>query len=355
MPFDGSGNFTRNYNFQQDRDNGIKILAARMDGEFDNFATGMNLVFFRDGRVPLSADLRMGINRITGLADGSVASPAIKFNTDASTGPYLDGLSRYGISVNGVQRSVHTSAGVDITGNLTATGTISEGGTLLSTKYAPYSNPNFATNVSISGAGGALTMIPRDGTTGNTIVYSNTANQLRFQQAGTDQLVVTSSGVTIAPNATMSGNLTVNGTLTGASTGKFQGSVTVDGASNSFRSLFFTASGGAVASVDLLNDNSTVRYNAPTTHRLDINGTQAVAVTNLIVTSVDLSLQRTSNANTGALYFGPSSNNRYIFYDGSNYTLNGASSTQFLNNGFYASAGAATSYCLSSVQQWRCD
>jgi hypothetical protein len=71
MPFDVAGNFTRSYNFQQDRDNGIKILAARVDGEFDNFATGMNAVFFRDGRVPMQADLRMNINRITGLADGA--------------------------------------------------------------------------------------------------------------------------------------------------------------------------------------------------------------------------------------------------------------------------------------------
>jgi hypothetical protein len=109
MPFDVAGNFTRSYNFQQDRDNGIKILAARVDGEFDNFATGMNAVFFRDGRVPMQADLRMNINRITGLADGAVGSPALKFSTDANTGPYLDGLSRYAISVNGVQRAVFTT------------------------------------------------------------------------------------------------------------------------------------------------------------------------------------------------------------------------------------------------------
>src|SRR3954465_4178315 len=108
MPFDVAGNFTRSYNFQQDRDNGIKILAARVDGEFDNVATGMNAVFFRDGRVPMQADLRMSINRITGIADGGAASPALKFSTDPNTGPYLDGLSRYAISVNGTQRAVFT-------------------------------------------------------------------------------------------------------------------------------------------------------------------------------------------------------------------------------------------------------
>jgi hypothetical protein len=104
MPFDASGNFTRNYNFVQDAANGIKILAARVDGEFDNIATGMNAVFFRDGRVPMQADLRMNINGITGLKDGALGSPAIKFNTDPNTGPYLPGLNQY---VNSITRCVH--------------------------------------------------------------------------------------------------------------------------------------------------------------------------------------------------------------------------------------------------------
>lgn len=128
MPFDLSGNFTRSYNYQQDRDNGIKILAARVDGEFDNFATGMNLVFFRDGRVAMSSDLRMGINRVSGLPDGIAASPALKFNSEGTTGPYLDGVNRYGISVAGTLRGVFTTTGFDTTGNLTATGAVTAGG-----------------------------------------------------------------------------------------------------------------------------------------------------------------------------------------------------------------------------------
>jgi hypothetical protein len=124
MPFDASGNFTRSYNFTQDRDNGIKILASHVDGEFDNFSTGMNLVFFRDGRVPMSADLRMNINGITGLKDGAAGTPAIKFNTDTTTGPYLDGISRYAVSVNGTRRMVATTTGVDVTGNFSASGQV---------------------------------------------------------------------------------------------------------------------------------------------------------------------------------------------------------------------------------------
>lgn len=42
MPIDPSGHFTRLYNFQQDRDDDIRILASRMDGEFDNVAEALN-------------------------------------------------------------------------------------------------------------------------------------------------------------------------------------------------------------------------------------------------------------------------------------------------------------------------
>jgi hypothetical protein len=141
MPFDAAGNFSRSYNFTQDRDNGIKILASHVDGEFDNFATGMNAVFFRDGRVPMQADLRLNINGITGLKDGALGSPAIKFNTDANTGVYMPGLNQFGIQVNAIQRGVFTTTGLDVTGVL------SQGGAPVATQafvtgtYAPLASP----------------------------------------------------------------------------------------------------------------------------------------------------------------------------------------------------------------------
>jgi hypothetical protein len=120
MPFDVSGNFTRLYNWQTDRNNGIKILASRMDGEFDNFATGMNLVFFRDGRVNMAGTLGMGSNRMTGVSDGSAANPSIKFNGDTNSGPFLDGLSRWGVAVNATKRFVVSAAGIEVVGGVAA-------------------------------------------------------------------------------------------------------------------------------------------------------------------------------------------------------------------------------------------
>jgi hypothetical protein len=116
MAFDGSGNFTRSYDFETDRDNGIKILAARVDGEFDNFNTGMNQTFLRTGIVPMSGDLAMGTNRLTGLHAGSVASPSTKFAASTGTGIFLNSSYNMAVAINGVKIGEFTTAGLEVTG-----------------------------------------------------------------------------------------------------------------------------------------------------------------------------------------------------------------------------------------------
>lgn len=136
MPFDGSGNFTRSYNFVQDKTNGIKIVASRMDGEFDNFANAMNQAFLRNGLVPLTGSLNMGTNTINSLGDGTVGTPAIRFNSDPATGIYVPGYGKVAFTAGGIKRLEANSAGVDITGGLgvssglAVTGAATVGGTL---------------------------------------------------------------------------------------------------------------------------------------------------------------------------------------------------------------------------------
>ncbi len=122
MPFDSLGNFTRSYNFQQDRDNGIKILASRVDGEFDNFALGMNSVFFRNGIVALTGDLRMGLNSISGLGNGSNAMPAVRFGNDNGSGMYLANPGQVSISAGGTRALDITNNAVNAVGVLTVAG-----------------------------------------------------------------------------------------------------------------------------------------------------------------------------------------------------------------------------------------
>lgn len=86
MPYDGQGVFTRVMNWQDDAANDISILASRHDAEDDNFANGFNEVLCRDGRAAMTGNLKMGANKITGLANGTNANDAVnKTQMDAQS------------------------------------------------------------------------------------------------------------------------------------------------------------------------------------------------------------------------------------------------------------------------------
>jgi hypothetical protein len=74
MPFNGSGTFTRSYSWQQDAAANVNITDSRMDGEFDNFATGLSNCLTKDGQSTPSANLPMGNLKHTGVADGTAAN-----------------------------------------------------------------------------------------------------------------------------------------------------------------------------------------------------------------------------------------------------------------------------------------
>ena len=60
MGYDGAGNYTRTHNFSADGSAGIKILASRMDAEFNDFASAMPLALLHDGRNAATGNLPMG-------------------------------------------------------------------------------------------------------------------------------------------------------------------------------------------------------------------------------------------------------------------------------------------------------
>lgn len=60
MAFDGSGNFLRIHNWQQDAANSIDISAPEMDGEDNGFAAGLTLCVTRDGQGKMAADFLPG-------------------------------------------------------------------------------------------------------------------------------------------------------------------------------------------------------------------------------------------------------------------------------------------------------
>ena len=223
MPFDGSGNFSRSYNWQQDRDNGIKIFAARMDGEFDNFAGGMNVVFFRNGLVPMSGNLNMGQNYLLGVGAGSVGSPSIRFADDPNSGLFLNGVSKPSIVANGVTRLEANTGGVIVTGALNSTGALTQNGQQVwhagnlvnpaslngaaFTGLVSFTDANF--NAQIQGNNALIGFDPFD-----YYYYDRLGNSHNFAVAGVNRLTTNAANTTINNDLVVLNNAIVSGSLT---------------------------------------------------------------------------------------------------------------------------------------------
>ena len=77
MAFNGSGTFNRIYNWVSDKANGYKILASRMDGEFDGIANGLSNCITKDGQTTIAANIPLNTFKITGLGSGTSRTDAI--------------------------------------------------------------------------------------------------------------------------------------------------------------------------------------------------------------------------------------------------------------------------------------
>lgn len=87
MALNGSGTFSRLYNWVTDRNNTVKITASRMDAEFDGIATALSTALYRDGQAAATANLPLGGYKITGLGDATAATDAM--NRQAADARYL--------------------------------------------------------------------------------------------------------------------------------------------------------------------------------------------------------------------------------------------------------------------------
>ncbi len=77
MPFDSQGKFTRLHNWEQDRLNDIDIVSDHADEEDDNFASGFNETFLRDGRVAMQGDINMGGHRIKNVGNALLSGDVV--------------------------------------------------------------------------------------------------------------------------------------------------------------------------------------------------------------------------------------------------------------------------------------
>lgn len=77
MPFNGSGVYQRVFNWVTDKNNSVNITASRMDIEDTGFATGLSTCILKDGTQIVTADIPFNGHKITGLANGALATDAI--------------------------------------------------------------------------------------------------------------------------------------------------------------------------------------------------------------------------------------------------------------------------------------
>jgi len=77
MPRNGSGQYNLPYDWNDDKANGIKVLASRMQAQDQDIANALTGSLAKDGQTPLTGDLDFNNNKAVDLADGSDLGDAI--------------------------------------------------------------------------------------------------------------------------------------------------------------------------------------------------------------------------------------------------------------------------------------
>lgn len=89
MAFNGLGTFQLLYDWVQDRNNGIKILASRMMGQEQDIADGLSLCITVDGQSTITNTIPFANNQITLLASATTRGGAMNL------GQFQDGSAVY--------------------------------------------------------------------------------------------------------------------------------------------------------------------------------------------------------------------------------------------------------------------
>ena len=87
MAYNGSGLFSRLYNWAADNRAAINIMADRMDLEMDGIATALSTAITKDGQTTITANIPFNNKKITGLGDATAATDAL--NRQSGDARYL--------------------------------------------------------------------------------------------------------------------------------------------------------------------------------------------------------------------------------------------------------------------------
>lgn len=103
MPFNGSGTYVPPGLPVFPPSPGQVISSNYYTQLINDIASALSLTFLRDGSVSFTGDFNIGNNSLKNLADGSAASPSVRFNTETNTGIYLNGAGKLCLSVAGTK------------------------------------------------------------------------------------------------------------------------------------------------------------------------------------------------------------------------------------------------------------
>lgn len=109
--YNGSGVFSRLYNWVTDKGNSVAVTASRMDGEMDGFATGLSTAICKDGQTTTTA--RIPFASGVSAAGGSVSAAPYCQTNDANTGLYFPATDEVALTAGGTKALHATATGVD--------------------------------------------------------------------------------------------------------------------------------------------------------------------------------------------------------------------------------------------------
>lgn len=250
MAYNSSGVFSRVHDFTDDRDNGIRIQASRMDAEMDGIATGLSTAITKDGTqtttaiIPFAVGLSIIDNqsaifgttsdytlqydeatRDSLMLTSNVEGAAFKLTLAADQGDDASDEWQVGISTSGV-----LTIGNDIASAQTY---VSQ---LTLTPHATVASSTTAVLGNLT-VGGSLSL-------GSAVIAEAELEMLDGITAGT---VIASKALVADANIDITGgrNITITGELD-AATGDFSGNVDVDG---TLEADAITVNGTALATV----------------------------------------------------------------------------------------------------------
>jgi hypothetical protein len=109
-----AGNFTRangSTEWQDDAALGLGIEPGLHDAQDNDLATGIDQCLNKTGQNAMTGNLNVGGNRVTNVASGTAAAPAICAGNDVDTGIFSPAANELAVSTNGVERVRINSVG----------------------------------------------------------------------------------------------------------------------------------------------------------------------------------------------------------------------------------------------------